>query len=77
MPRKTPRRSTGCWPASRTVERGSPCAAPPHWGTLVLYDVSSSYVEGAAPWPKRGYNRDGKKSYRSSTACSVQPMAVR
>jgi transposase len=31
-------------------------------GTLVLYDVSSSYLEGrCCPRAKRGYNRDGKK----------------
>ena len=31
-------------------------------GTLVLYDVSSSYVEGRrCPLAQRGYNRDGKK----------------
>jgi Transposase DDE domain len=31
-------------------------------GTLVLYDVSSSYLEGrGCPLAKRGYNRDGKK----------------
>ena len=31
-------------------------------GTLVLYDVSSSYVEGrCCPLAKRGYDRDGKK----------------
>jgi hypothetical protein len=31
-------------------------------GTLVLYDVSSSYLEGrCCPLAKRGYNRDGKK----------------
>jgi len=31
-------------------------------GTLVLYDVSSSYVEGrCCPLAKRGHNRDGKK----------------
>jgi len=31
-------------------------------GTLVLYDVSSSYMEGrCCPLAKRGYNRDGKK----------------
>jgi transposase len=31
-------------------------------GTLVLYDVSSSYVEGrCCALAKRGYNRDGKK----------------
>jgi len=31
-------------------------------GMLVLYDVSSSYVEGrCCPLAKRGYNRDGKK----------------
>jgi len=33
-----------------------------HNGTLVLYDVSSSYLEGSCcPLAKRGYNRDGKK----------------
>jgi transposase len=31
-------------------------------GTLVLYDVSSSYLEGShCPLAKRGYSRDGKK----------------
>ena len=31
-------------------------------GTLVLYDVSSSYLEGrCCPLAKRGYNRDGRK----------------
>lgn len=31
-------------------------------GTLVLYDVTSSYYEGhTCPLAKRGYNRDGKK----------------
>jgi hypothetical protein len=31
-------------------------------GTLVLYDVSSSYMEGSCcPLAKRGYSRDGKK----------------
>src|SRR6476646_4699267 len=34
-------------------------------GTLVLYDVSSSYLEGrCCPLAKRGYNRDGKKGMR-------------
>jgi transposase len=33
-----------------------------HNGTLVLYDVSSSYLEGrCCPLAKRGYSRDGKK----------------
>jgi transposase len=33
-----------------------------HNGSLVLYDVSSSYMEGrCCPLAKRGYNRDGKK----------------
>jgi transposase len=33
-----------------------------HNGTLVLYDVSSSYMEGrCCPLAKRGYSRDGKK----------------
>ena len=32
-------------------------------GTLVLYDVSSSYMEGrCCPLAKRGYSRDGKKA---------------
>ena len=31
-------------------------------GTLVLYDVSSSYMEGrCCPLAKRGYSRDGRK----------------
>src|SRR6202047_4275217 len=31
-------------------------------GTLVLYDVSSSYIEGrCCPLAKRGYSRDGRK----------------
>src|SRR5208283_3277051 len=31
-------------------------------GTLVLYDVSSSYMEGSCcPLARRGYSRDGKK----------------
>jgi hypothetical protein len=48
-------------------------------GTLVLYDVSSSYLEGrCCPLAQRGYSRDGKKgSCRSSTACSAPPTAVR
>jgi transposase len=34
-------------------------------GTLVLYDVSSSYMEGrCCPLAKRGYSRDGKKGTR-------------
>jgi hypothetical protein len=34
-------------------------------GTLVLYDVSSSYLEGrCCPLAQRGYNRDGKKGMR-------------
>jgi hypothetical protein len=33
-------------------------------GTLVLYDVSSSYMEGrCCPLAKRGYSRDGKKGH--------------
>ena len=54
------RRSTGCWPASRRSRR--PWRAATSQGTLVLYDVGSSYVEGhCCPLAKRGYNRDGKK----------------
>ena len=34
-------------------------------GTLVLYDVSSSYMEGrCCPLAKRGYSRDGKRGTR-------------
>ena len=34
-------------------------------GTLVLYDVSSSHLEGrCCPLAKRGYSRDGKKGTR-------------
>jgi hypothetical protein len=37
-------------------------------GTLVLYDVSSSYMEGrCCPLAKRGYSRDGKKEMRRRT----------
>src|ERR1700685_2752448 len=48
-------------------------------GMLVLYDVSSSYMEGrCCPLAKRGYSRDGKKvPCRSSTACSAPLMVVR
>jgi hypothetical protein len=37
-------------------------------GTLVLYDVSSSYMEGrCCPLAKRGYSRDGRKGTRQIT----------
>ncbi len=47
-------------------------------GTLVLYNVSSSYMEGrCCPLAKRGYSRDGRKARcRSPTACSALPMAA-
>jgi len=51
-------------------------------GTLVLYDVSSSYVEGrCCPLAKRGYNRDGKKGklqivYGLLCAADGCPVAV-
>ena len=51
-------------------------------GTLVLYDVSSSYVEGRrCPLAKRGYNRDGKKGklqivYGLLCAADGCPVAV-
>jgi transposase len=52
-------------------------------GTLVLYDVSSSYMEGrCCPLAKRGYSRDGKKGTlqivccRLSTVCSAPRMAA-
>ena len=48
-------------------------------GTLVLYDVSSSYMEGrCCPLAKRGYSRDGTEARcKSSMACSARPTAVR
>ena len=51
-------------------------------GTLVLYDVSSSYVEGrCCPLARRGYNRDGKKDklqivYGLLCAADGCPVAV-
>ena len=51
-------------------------------GTLVLYDVSSSYVEGrCCPLAKRGYSRDGKKGklqivYGLLCAADGCPVAV-
>src|SRR5512144_1528340 len=47
-------------------------------GTLVLYDVSSSYLEGrCCELASFGHNRDGKKgSCRSSTACCAPPTAA-
>ena len=49
-------------------------------GTLVLYDVSSSYMEGrCCPLAQRGYSRDGTQGHvcRSSTACCAPPTAAR
>ena len=49
-------------------------------GTLVLYDVTSSYLEGrCCELARFGYNRDGEArvSCRSSLACSVTPRAAR
>ena len=48
-------------------------------GTLVLCDVSSSYMEGrCCPLAKRGYSRDGKRARcRSSMACCAPPTAAR
>ena len=48
-------------------------------GTLVLYDVSSSYVEGrCCPLAKRGYNATARRARRrSSTACCAPPTAAR
>jgi transposase len=51
-------------------------------GTLVLYDVSSSYLEGrCCPLAQRGYNRDGKKGslqivYRLLCAPDGCPVAI-
>ena len=45
-------------------------------GNLVLYDASSSYVEGrCCALAKRGYNRDGKKGMLFSCCCR-KPQAV-
>ena len=39
-------------------------------GTLILYDVSSSYLEGThCPLAAYGYNRDGKREARQTTDC--------
>src|SRR4051812_11382764 len=55
-------------------------------GTLVLYDVSSSYMEGSCcPLAKRGYSRDGKKGTLqivygllcASDGCPVAIVGVR
>ena len=49
-------------------------------GALVLYDLSSSWVEGrCCALARFGYSRDGKKGKlsRLSTVCCVRPMAVR
>jgi hypothetical protein len=45
-------------------------------GTLVLYDVSSSDMEGSrCPLASREYSHDGRKgTLRSSTACSARPL---
>ena len=54
-------RSTGCWCASPPSK---PALAKRHLnnGTLVLYDVSSSYMEGrCCPLAQRGYSRDGRR----------------
>jgi Transposase DDE domain len=51
-------------------------------GTLVLYDVSSSYLEGrCCPLARRGYNRDGKRGklqivYGLLCAADGCPVAV-
>src|SRR6185312_13647834 len=51
-------------------------------GTLVLYDVSSSYMEGrCCPLAKRGYSRDGRKgtlqiTYGLLCAADGCPVAI-
>ena len=53
-----------------------------HDGSLVLYDVSSSYYEGhTCPLARLGHNRDGKKGlpiivYGLLTDCEGRPVAV-
>ena len=48
-------------------------------GTLVLYDVSSSYMEGSCcSLAHRGYSRDGARARcKSSTGCFAHPTAAR
>jgi len=50
-----------------------------HAGSRVLYDLSSSWMEGTAcPLVARGHSRDGKRgSLRSSTGCSPIETGVR
>jgi hypothetical protein len=47
-------------------------------GALVLYDVSSSWLEGrCCELARFGYSRDGRRANcRSSTACCAPPMAA-
>src|ERR1700693_1162673 len=62
-------RWTGCWSVSPTSR---PRLAKRHLthGTLVLYDVSSSYMEGrCCPLAKRGYSRDGRKGTLQIVYC--------
>jgi transposase len=53
-----------------------------HDGSLVLYDVSSSYYEGhTCPLARLGHNRDGKKGlpiivYGLLTDCEGRPVAI-
>ena len=56
-------RCAGLAPGAPARDRGHAGQAPTlTHGTLVLYDVSSSYMEGrCCPPAKRGYSRDGKK----------------
>src|SRR5580693_7944296 len=55
---------TGWRPASRPSRRCLPNVISPA-GTLVLYDVSSSYLEGrCCPLAQFGYSRDGKRGKR-------------
>src|SRR6266481_2855535 len=48
-------------------------------GCLVLYDLTSSYLEGrCCPLARYGYSRDDSRaSCRSSTGCYAPPMAAR
>ena len=75
------------WPASRTPSRRSWPAATwrrrPNPARMALFDLSSSWLEGArCPLAARGYSRDGKKGrlqieYGLLTDPAGRPVAVR
>ena len=72
-PRPRPPRSAHCWnwgpsASGNCMPRSTGCSASNHasraasHGTLVLYDVSTTWFEGrTCPLARRGYSRDGKR----------------